>query len=666
MTQPAQGRGPLVRRSFAFWAIALAVILFVSVNVLARNHMIGMRLDLTADRLFTLSPGTYRVIDQIEEPITLRFYFSSSLAKAMPGIATYASRVRDMLNEYAAHAGPRLRLIEIDPVPFSDAEDEAVMFGLHGLPLDRTGEQVYFGLAGTNATDEEEVIPFFAPDRERFLEYDLTRMLFRLANPDRPTVGLMSWLSVRGFEGTTMARMNPAMARPWQMIEQIEQLLDIQDVETGVDAIPEGIDVLLILHPAELSDRTAYAIDQFMLRGGRALIFVDPLAEIAQALPGAGGRFVSTESDLGPIFEAWGLSYDPGKVAGDLGAAQQVNAGTAARPVPVDFPAWMRLRADNIVGDDPVTSEIDNLLMASAGALSFNGQSDLTFTPLISTSPDSGMIEAEDLKGRPDFRLVAERFQPDGTPRTLVARLTGLAPSAFPDGPPPVSAYLDEDDAQAPGERALALAEGRREALAARHLARSESPLQAVILTDADMLRDGFWVRSQNLFGQTISVPVSDNMTLVTNALDNLTGSDELIGLRSRGVSHRPFTVVQDLQRRAEQTLRAKEQALQARYQETERNLARMQMLGREGEERTILSPREIEEIESFRAELLEIRRELRSVQLGLREDVEALEARLWFFNIGAIPLLVALAAIGLGLARMRRRRIRSETEARG
>jgi len=666
------------RRSLAVWSVALAVILFLSVNILARGTLVGARLDLTADKLFTLSQGTHKVLSQIDEPVTLRLYFSSVLGKELPGLSKYAGRVKDMIGEYVANSGGKVRLVEIDPVAFSDAEDEAVAFGLQGLPLDRTGEKVYFGLVGTNSTDEEETIPFLSPSREPYLEYDLTKTVFRLANPARKTIGLMSWLPVRGFPGSMMSRLS-SMGRPWQLVGQLEKSFQVANVPTNVDEIPKKVDVLFIFHPAVLSEKTAYAIDQFLMRGGRALIFVDPLAEIAQRMPGAGGKFVPTGSDLGPIFKAWGLEYDKTKVVGDMLAAQRVNAGGPGRPVPLEYPAWLQLKRSNVVSDDLITTEIDNMVMASAGALSFKAGSGLKFTPIIAVSEQSMLLNAEDLKGRPDFLTIAKNFKASGKRYALAARVSGLVASAYPKGPPPLASYFkgDKKDKKKPGDDGKTKkaepsaadkkkAETRRAALAKVHLAKSKEPIHAVVFTDADMLRDEFWVRVQNLLGQTITIPVSDNMNLVTNAIDNLTGSNELIGLRSRGVSVRPFTLVQELTQKAELNLRAKERELQSRQDETERKLRQLQSPTRGEGDRAILSRKQIKEVEKFKGQLLTIRKELRGVQLGLRKDIEELEGRLWIFNIGLIPLLVALAAVVLGLARTRRRRQRMETEARG
>lgn len=666
------------RRAIAVWSIVLAVILFVSVNVIARGTLIGARVDLTADKLFTLSSGTHKVLSQIQEPITLRFYFSSALAKELPDMAKYATRVRDMLHEYVAESHGKIRLLEIDPVSFSDAEDDAVADGLQGLPLNSTGERVYFGLAGTNSTNGKEVIPFFSPDREPFLEYDLTKVIYRLVHPDAKVVGLMSWLPVHGFPGSMMARMS-ALGKPWQMLSVLDQLFTVENVSTEAAQIPANVDVLLIIHPAKISKRALYAIDQYLMRGGHAVIFVDPLAEVAQQVPGANGKFVDTSSDLKPIFRSWGLEYNPTKVVADMKAAFQINAGSQSHPQPLPYPAWLQLDKSNVDQKNEITSEINNLVMASAGALSMKGGTDMKFTPLVTTSGQSELLNASDLKGgRPDFEGIVSHFKPTGKHYVLAARISGEAKSAFPDGPPPLSAYATEDPAEKKKREAEdklpftpaqyhAYAVKLHAQLAKDYIAKSKAPIHAVVIADADMLQDRFWTQTQNLFGKTISVPVSDNMNLTTNAIDTLTGSDELINLRSRGISQRPFTLVEKLKRKAQNALRAKEQELQKQREETQRKLAELQTPGRsQGSDRTILSPAQIKEINKFRGELLSIRKQLRKVQYDLRKDVNELEGWLWFFNIALIPILVALAAVVLGLVRMRRRRQRVETEARG
>ncbi len=641
-------------RVLAYAGLALALVLFLAVNILARAGLSSSRVDLTADKLFTLSPGTYSVLSKIDEPVTLRFYYSPTLGNELPNVGKYATRVRDVLKEYAAIARGKIRLEIIEPVPFSDAEDQAVAAGLQGLPLDRTGEMVYFGLAGSNSTDDEERVPFFSPDREAFLEYDLTKLVHNLANPKRKTIGLMTALPVKGFPGTMMARLNPALARPWQLLAHLQQLFDLKEVPMDAAEIPAGIDVLLVIHPAEISAKAMYAIDQFALGGGRVVAMVDPLSEAAERSLGPGAKPVPATSGLKPLFDAWGVDMPEDKAVGDMTTARRVNAGTDSRPQAVEYPIWQILRPANFSTTDLIANGIEVMQLTSPGALSAKEGATTSFTPLIQTSARADLVDVEKIKGKPDFQGIIENFKPTGTQYTIAARISGPVKTAFPNGLPKEEPKEGEEAKadETPAEPVAAPAKPQ--------LMESKGPIQAVIIADTDLLQDRFWVQMQDLFGQAVAMPLSNNMDFVTNALDNLTGSNDLIGLRSRGISQRPFERVEALQREAETRLRAKERELQAQREETEKKIAELQRPGQaaaaQGGQVT-LSPAQQEEIEKFKGELLKIRRDLRGVQLDLRKDIERLKTRLWFFDIALIPLLVTVIAIGLGIWRMRRRR---------
>ncbi len=538
---------PIGRESLGLASLIVALVLFVAVNILSQAWLKGARLDLTGDKLFTVTEGTRAILAKIDEPVTLRFYFSASLGKELPGLAKYAARVRDLLGEYTALAGGKIRLQIADPSPFSDDEDTAVAFGIQGIPLDQTGEMVYFGLAGTNSTDDEETISFFSPARERFLEYDLTKLIHNLANPKRTVIGLMTPLPVRGYPGTALARMG--RGRPWQMVDQLQQLFDVQTVDTNTNAIDKEIDVLMIVHPAGFSEKTLYAVDQFLMNGGRALIFTDPLAEIAGRVPAPGGGRLPFASDFKRLFDAWGIEQAPGVAVGDRKLARRVDAGTAQRSQPVDFLPWITLKPENFAAGDVITNEIESMNLASAGSLKPKAGATTKFTPLITTSPEAMLIDTEKLKNRPDFFGLIRDFKPAGVPYTLAARISGPAPSAFPDGPPTDKASKQDGDGGEPKEEPKEKDDAAKKS---PHLGKSKSDINVIVVADADMLRDQFWVELQQFFGQVIAIPIANNIDFVINALDNLAGSDELIGLRSRGVSQRPFERVVDLTRAAE------------------------------------------------------------------------------------------------------------------
>src|SRR5215831_11545739 len=353
------------RRAVAVAALACIALMLVSVNIIA-SRFFTWRLDLTGERLYTLSRGTRATLAKIDEPITLRFYFSSRLGDEAPSYGVYAQRVRELLDQYVAAAHGKIRLEVYNPQPFSDTEDRAVAFGLQGVPLDAAGEQVYFGLAATNSTDDQQIIAFFQPERERFLEYDLTKLVHSLASPKKTVVGLISTLPLEG-DVTAMMRGRPS--EPMAIMEQLQQLDTVKPLGTNLDAIPDDVDVLMLVHPQNLSDKTFYAIDQFVLKGGKALVFVDPYSELQASHPSQlHPPGAPSESNLDRLFKSWGFEVPPSTVAGDRRDAQRVGvpgAGRATRPL--DYIAWLNLKTDNINRNDMITADLSHIMMASSG-----------------------------------------------------------------------------------------------------------------------------------------------------------------------------------------------------------------------------------------------------------------------------------------------------------
>ncbi|MGQ0664368.1 MAG: GldG family protein [Pseudomonadota bacterium] len=639
-------RAQLRRTLISAGGLVLAAILFLAFNIVA-NALLGVaRIDLTAEKLYTLSAGTRSVLAKIDEPITLRFYFSDRLGKEIPSYASYAVRLREMLREYQTVARGKLRLEIIDPPSFSDEEDRAVALGLQGVPVNQAGELVYFGLAGVNSSDKEEAIPFFQPERERFLEYDLTKLVFNLATPKKKAVGLLSSLPLQGeFRGP---RMPP---EPWTIYTQLQQFFEVRAIERDAKDIPQDIGVLVVVHPKDLPERTLYAIDQFVLAGGHALVFVDPHAEGELGRPGPAAQTGYTASQLKKLFDAWGVELVEGKLAGDRASARRVNAGTETRIRAVDYVLWLALRDANLNRSDVLMAETGLIQMASAGILKPKDGATTTITPLIQTSPQSMQIEAESVKMSPDpVRLLAE-FKPENGSFMLAARIRGDVKSAFPGGPPadPKPAEGEPKSEGAPGTAAALPAPGA-------HLAQSRAPVNIIVVADTDLLEDRFWVQVQDFFGQKLLVPTAANGDFVINAVDNLSGSDDLISLRSRGGSARPFTRVQAIQRDAELRYRAKERELTDKLKDTEKKLNEIQIQD-QGVAKAILSKAQQEAIDQFRHEMVAIRKELRDVQRDLRKDIDGLETWLKFVNIGLIPIGIGVVAVGLELVRLRRRR---------
>jgi len=635
----------LSRRTVALTSLAAAVIVFVAVNVIAGNWLGDLRIDLTQEGLYTLSPATRATLAKIREPVTLRFYYSPQLGREVPSYGVFADRVREMLQEYAAMAKGKVVLQLLDPEPFSPVEDRAVAFGLQGVPLDQSGQQVYFGLAGTNSTDDQAVIPFFQTDRERFLEYDLTKLIAGLANPHKTVVGLGTQLPL---EGDLMAAMQGRPLVPYVVLEQMQQLYDVQTLGTDFDAVPSNVDVLMLVHPQHLSDKTLYAIDQFVLKGGRALVFVDPDSETQRLHPSQlNPPTAPNDSSLDKLFAAWGLRVVPKMVAADRTNAERVNAGTATNVQAVDYVGWLTLKTDSLSRDNPITADLSQINVATAGVLEPLTGAKTTFAPLISTSMDSMEIPADKFQ-TPDPAALLAGFKPGGKKLVIAAQITGPATTAFPDGPPK-------------GEQSkVATADKKADAPPLAQVKTAVKPIDVVAVADTDILDDRFWVQVQDFFGQRVAVPNANNGDFVTDAIDVLAGGADLIGLRSRGTAVRPFTLVQNIQRAADERYQASEKELEDKLKDTEQKLKDLRDKGTH--QAGAVDAAQNEAIENFRAQLLATRRQLRQVQLAERENIDRLQSWIEFFDVAFIPLLVALAAMVIGAVRMRRRQRRTAT----
>jgi ABC-type uncharacterized transport system involved in gliding motility auxiliary subunit len=645
---------PLSRRLAATIGLVSALVLFVAVNVIANKTLAAKRFDLTQGKLYTLSPGTKATLAKINEPLVLRFYYSKKLGDEIPTYGVYAQRVREMLGEYAARANGKIQLQELDPQPFSTIEDRAVAFGLQGVPLDQGGEQVYFGLAATNSTDDQQIIPFFQPERERLLEYDLTKLIHSLAFPKKPVVGLITALPL---EGDIMAAMQGRPMVPYAVIDQIKPLYDIKDLSTDLDVVPPDVDVLMVAHPQGLTPKTLYAIDQYVLKGGKALVFVDPNSETQQMHPSQmNPPGMPLDSNLDTLFKAWGVELEPKMVAGDRRAARRVNAGTAQRVVAMDYVAWLSLDQTNVNHDDPITTDLAHINLASSGILQPLKDAKTNFTPLISTSTDSMPIPVEKIQGgMPDVGGLLQSFKPGGTPLVLAAHVTGPAETAFPDGPP-------KDDKAKDDKAKDTKADVVKDPPPAAQIKTAASPINVVLVADTDILEDRFWIQSQDFFGQTVTIPVANNGDFVANAIDVLAGGDDLISLRSRGTSARPFELVNSIQRDADTKYQATEKDLETKLKDTQDKIKQLRDQG--GRPGAALAAEQTQAIDNFRGDMISIRQQLRQVQLALRQDINRLQAWTQFFDIAFVPILVGIVALILGLWRLQRRKRRARLVA--
>jgi ABC-type uncharacterized transport system involved in gliding motility auxiliary subunit len=637
--------------------LALAV-LFLGVVMLSNATLRGLRLDLTQNKLYSLTPGTQQVLGELKEPINLYFYFSrDAAAKQSPLILPYATRVREFLEEIAARSGGKVRLRVVDPQAFSEDEDRAAEFGLQSLQAGG-GDGLYFGLAGTNSTDGRATIPSFQSEREEFLEYDVAKLIHELGTPKKPVIGLMTSLAMQGQFDPVSGRMSD----PWPIIGQIEQIFTVHPVTSDVDHIDPDVDVLMVVHPKHLPTKTLYAIDQFVMRGGKLLLFVDPDAgaDTSGQDPGnpLAGAMANHSSTLEPLLAAWGVNYSPGQVVGDLELGLEVRSSMQAPPT--RHIGILGLHHDDMDPKDVVTSSLEVINMATAGALSARPGAKTRFTPLLLSSSSAELMPAERFNSLADPSTLRDGFKPTGIRYALAARVTGSVESAFPAGAPqgtpegtPAGAPPNQKPASGPPIAGPPSA----------HLARSASPANIVIVADTDLLMDYMWVQTRELFGQKIAQAFANNGDLVANVLDNLSGSSALISIRGRASFSRPFERVEALRRTADDRLRAKALELQTELTQTETKLTELQSK-RNDQASLMLTPEQEQEVKRFTAEKARVRKELRETQRGLNVEIDRLDSRLKVLNIALAPLLVALAGAFV-LARRRRRKSRGGPQTR-
>ena len=607
--------------------LLLSAILAVGLIIIANNLFTGLRLDLTENKLFTLSEGTINIITALEEPIALDFYLSGKTLADFPQLMNYANRVRDLLEEYAAKSGGKIELTIIGPEPFSEEEDQAVASGLNGVSINAAGDRAYFGLVGTNSTDDEANIPFFQSTREAALEYDITKLVYNLANPEKRVVGIMSDLPLFG----DAAR---GIRDGWAIINAIGEFFEVRNLGADVDQIDEDVNVLMVVHPKDFDEQALFAIDQYLLKGGNAMLFVDPLAEADNVQPDPANPYVmpDMDSDLKILLDGWGLEVATDKIAADINLAMRVQTQGARGPQESNYLPWLQLEEANFNREDFSTSELNLIHVGTAGIIEKREEATLDVTPLLQTTADSMKMERDLIFFQRDPNVMLANFESENKQLVLAARLSGNVPSAYPDGLP-----ADEGEAATPGDAPV-----------------KEGEINVILVGDTDILTDRFWVRMQSFFGVEVPQTIANNGDFVINALDNLSGNTDLISLRSRGEFSRPFKVVEQIQRDAEAQFRAREQELQTKLEETEQKIAQLQQEG--GQSELLLTPEQAGEIDKFRLEQIKTRKELRAVQHELQKNIERLGTQLKFINIGLIPLTIAILAFIGGIHRARRR----------
>ena len=605
--------------------VVLLAISVVALNVVAA--FLSLRMDITEEGLYTLSEGSKSILGEVKEPVTVKYYFSESLPNVPLQVKTYARKVRELLQEYENAGGGNLSLQIFDPKPDTEDEEWAFKYGLQRVSLP-DGSSLYFGLVAISG-EREIAVPFMDPRREKFLEYDISEALTRAMRRALPKLGILSFLPVSGGQPNPTRPPEPE----WAIVGELKRQYKVEYLLPNMTEVPKDIDLVMLIHPKFLPTTASYALDQFVLRGGRLMVFNDPNARLdSQARDRQGIQL--TYSNIPALLDGWGIVFDKTKVVGDQQLATRVNTQTAGI---VDFPIWITFRDSYINREQVMTSQLEEVTLIDSGAFTTTDTFKYQMTPLLTTSAASGVVDniLAQMGGPLD---VSKNLKPDGIPRVTAALITGTFDTVFPRGPIPQEGDPDFD----PDKKAAAEKAGPP----AGHLAQGQKPTSVLLIGDADFIGDQFSVEIVSMFGQRMAQPINDNLVFVLNAIEYMSGNQNLISIRSRGKFSRPFTTVLALQQEATSKYQAQEEQLSKRLEEVQKRLAELESAkgGTKAESgRLILTPEMVKEVERFREEERETQRELREVRKVLRQDIENLGRTLLALNLLLVPILVAV-----------------------
>jgi ABC-type uncharacterized transport system involved in gliding motility auxiliary subunit len=602
----------------------LLVVVFIALVFLNNQLLSSVRLDLTENQVYSLSQGSKQVLKEIDEPINLYFFFSDKASKNMTSLRNYANRVESLLSEYETFANGKLRLQVLDPQAFSEQEDQADQFGLTAANIGAAGEAIYMGLAATNALDDQKVIAFFDPQKESFLEYEISKLIYQLSEPEPVNITLITDLPIKGGQNPMTGQVDP----PWTFLTQLEQLYQVEQLGSDIISLPEKTDVLLLVHPKAYSDALSFAIDQYALSGGKILIFLDPHNESDQMAMMAGPMPGGNSSNLEPLLSTWGVKFDNQNVL--LDAMSGLDIRTQEGGVTRHF-GFVGLTTEQLDREDVTTSNLEVINGASFGVFSQVEGGATNWLPLIQSTQNSDLMGVSTYAMTQNPDELAKAYQSNNKAYVLAARISGQAKSAFEQAP---------------------------EGVEQSEIINSTDNLNVVLVGDTDMLADRFWVQQSNFFGQTMYTPFANNGDFITNAVENLGGSDALISIRSRGTFSRSFNKVDELTVVAEQKFRDQEQILQLQLEETEQQLLQLQNQQVEGGA-LVISPEQQIAIDEFMQEKITIRKSLRDVRHQLDKDIEGLGNWLKLINIALAPLcLVLLLVLLRGIFRTKPRKM--------
>ncbi len=614
------------KRLLTYTSLMLLIVIFILGNVFNNLFFKAVRFDFSEQKIYTLSSGSKEILGEIKEPINIKLYFSKKLAQSYPYLVSYAARVQELLAQYQRASNNNVNINIIDTESFTETEDQAVNYGLQGIPIDGNGSELYFGLVATNSLTNKEVISFLQPTREAYLEYDISQMIYRLIYPEATKVGVLSDLPLQGSSELYLMQ---GGEHPWVIWEQLRQSFNVIAIAPNSEKIPDDIKVLLLANAGDISEQAAYMVDQFIMRGGHVLAFIDPQNKHHNNQPATTNEQKLALNNTQKLLQAWGVTI-PEKVFACPKLAKKIKYNQGAKEYVMNYPIWVDVTAEYFDKDDILTSNLERLTFAAAGVIKNETKHSAVITPLITSDGDNMLVDVEKLRTyKENPNKLLNEYNTDNQLYVLAARITGKINSAFPTGLKNNKTHIN-----------------------------SVKNSNIILFANTDMLQDQFWVNVQNFMGNRLYMPTSGNGGFILNAIDNLSGSNALISIRNRGTFARPFSTIQNLQSKSRIKFRMKEDTLMKNLEQTKQKLVELEQRKKESNSIAISVEQKHEE-KIFRNELVVTRRQLRDVQRELNKDIERLEFVIKFANIVLMPLLVLLSGSIFWAYRMRTSRNR-------
>ncbi len=618
--------------------VVAVLVIIVAINLLA--GFLKFRSDLTENKLYTLSDGTKKILDKLDTDVAVRFYFSKDNASVPVPLRTYAQEVQDLLDEYQQFSHGKVKVIKLDPKPDSDAEDSANLDGIEGQALDLT-DKVYLGLA-VSCLDAKTTIPYLSPDRANLLEYDLSRSISSVANPKKAVIGVMSALPVTGREASPMMmqqRQQPS--QPWIFLNELKENYVVRDVPLTTDKIDDDVSVLVVVHPQGIADAAQFAIDQFLLRGGKMVALLDPYSFVQVQTAGQYGGAASYDSTLSKLLPAWGIDFSTKKLIADPVFATQVQRDNDVQ----SDPTILSITSEGINKEDALGAAVSDLLMPFAGAFIGKPAEGLKEDVLVKSSTQAGLVDTALLQAGAD--AIRKDLKSANTAYPIAIRLSGKFKTAFPEGKPEnkSAAEPSPSPAASPAAKEAVLKEAKSEGV-------------VILVGDSDFAYDAIAGRAQQVLAQTVFVPSNGNLNFIQSSVEQLAGDSDLIGIRSRSSGNRPFVVVNKMEAAAQQKYQSKIDELEDNLNQARQKLAALQT-SKQSDQKTLFSPEQQAEVKKFQENEATVNKELKQVRKNLRQEIDSLQSTVKWVDVAAMPLIVTLVGLTLALVKRRRRAAR-------